>query len=339
MFSLLNPITPWLLLLVGVPIIIHFIGKMRVTTIKFPSLLLLQNLFVQAASRQRLKNILLLILRTLLILSLLAALLFPVIKIMGPELALNKSIMVIHNGAWGNMVRQDGKSLLEWQMEIAAKIDSLSSRELVKVPFFKYPLRPGPNQNTEMRYGNYDDVFKNLLELLELKKGAYSSIYIPLFRQEDAQTITTNLNLIQELFPHLGINILDFTPHPPLNLIYKDLSINPDLKKPILNMDVTLHHAISMFKPHKLQLFINGSLLKELPHTGDSDLDNVYSFSIQYSEGVPITGWFNLVTSGINHPFARYHFYINVPAKRNALHLGGTLTTLPSLGQIGRAHV
>ncbi|HLP43266.1 MAG TPA: BatA domain-containing protein, partial [Fibrobacteria bacterium] len=77
MFSFLTPFSPWLGALLAIPLVIHFLGRQRLRKEPFPSLMLLEERFAKSMQRHRLKNLLLLFLRTLLILCLFLALANP----------------------------------------------------------------------------------------------------------------------------------------------------------------------------------------------------------------------------------------------------------------------
>ena len=77
MFSLLSPLSLWLGALLAIPLVIHFLGRQRLRKEPFPSLLLVEERFAKSMQRHRLKNLLLLLIRTLLILCLLLALANP----------------------------------------------------------------------------------------------------------------------------------------------------------------------------------------------------------------------------------------------------------------------
>ena len=80
MFSFLSPVSLWLGALLAIPLVIHFLGRQRLRKEPFPSLLLLQEQFAKSMHRHRLKNLLLLVIRTLLILCLLLALANPALE-------------------------------------------------------------------------------------------------------------------------------------------------------------------------------------------------------------------------------------------------------------------
>ena len=73
MFSFLNPGFLWALPLAGIPILIHFLSKRRLPEIRFPTVMFLRALEPREIRRLRLREILLLILRTLAILLLVCA--------------------------------------------------------------------------------------------------------------------------------------------------------------------------------------------------------------------------------------------------------------------------
>src|SRR5690348_13839139 len=107
MFTLLNPIGLWLGAALAVPLMIHFLGRQRLRKQPFPSLLLVQERFSKSMHRHRLKNLLLLLIRTLLILCLLLALANPVLEAGKPDSAKGAkpdvAVALIHNGIYGRL--------------------------------------------------------------------------------------------------------------------------------------------------------------------------------------------------------------------------------------------
>ena len=81
MFSLLNPISLWLGACIAVPLVIHFLGRQRLDKRSpFPACCWCARSFARSMHRHRLKNLLLLLIRTLLILCLLLALANPALE-------------------------------------------------------------------------------------------------------------------------------------------------------------------------------------------------------------------------------------------------------------------
>ncbi|HKP95963.1 MAG TPA: BatA domain-containing protein, partial [Fibrobacteria bacterium] len=103
MFSLLNPISLWFGAALAVPLMIHFLGRQRLHRRPFPSLLLVRERFSKSMHRHRLKNLLLLILRTLLILCLLLALGNPALESRHAAAKPDLSLALIHNGVYGRL--------------------------------------------------------------------------------------------------------------------------------------------------------------------------------------------------------------------------------------------
>ena len=102
MFSLLSPLSLWLGALLAIPLVIHFLGRQRLRKEPFPSLLLVEERFAKSMQRHRLKNLLLLLIRTLLILCLLLALANPVLNARSaPRSGVDAAAALIHNGAYG----------------------------------------------------------------------------------------------------------------------------------------------------------------------------------------------------------------------------------------------
>src|SRR5215217_3404931 len=107
MFSLLNPFLLWFAPLLAAPLLIHFLGRAEPKTRDFPSLLPVQGILARAMQRHRLKNWLLLLLRTLMLLCLLLAAANPVWRTRGfaPPAATG---LLLHNGVYGEAPREAG---------------------------------------------------------------------------------------------------------------------------------------------------------------------------------------------------------------------------------------
>lgn len=95
MFSFLNPGFLWALPLAGIPILIHFLSKRRLPEIPFPTVMFLRALEPREIRRLRLREILLLILRTLAILLIVLAFARPSVQPKGAAARAAAAVAVV----------------------------------------------------------------------------------------------------------------------------------------------------------------------------------------------------------------------------------------------------
>jgi len=118
--SFLNPWFLWLLPLIGIPVLIHLLGRRRFQTVEFSTLRFLKNLQSDVLRRLKIRQIILLIIRTFLILSLILIFARPYRSGQTPSVYVAKGsnlYLIIDNSASMNLNRQ-GRSQLETGLEL-----------------------------------------------------------------------------------------------------------------------------------------------------------------------------------------------------------------------------
>ena len=140
---------------------------------------------VRSTKRQKIKNLLLLLCRTLFILCLLVALSNPLYQksdTSGLENA--ASLFIIHNGVWGSIQNKNGIPLIDMQLNYLHTLDSLTGKENKKLYVVSSTDRNTPYQ-IHHRFSNYQQVFKSVLDILNDKPGTFNKIFIPVFNWAD----------------------------------------------------------------------------------------------------------------------------------------------------------
>jgi hypothetical protein len=201
MFSLLNPFLLWFAPLLAAPLVIHFLGRAEPRTRDFPSLLPVKGLLVRAMQRHRLKNWLLLILRTLLLLCLLLAAAGPVWRTRGfapPE----STALLLHNGAYALAPRGGGESWLQAQRRLAKGLDSLT-------PGRATVARALPDADgAAARFGDWPEA---AARLLRSASGSATHVFLPVFDARDLEGLAPSLKAWLEADGARRAVLLDYT--------------------------------------------------------------------------------------------------------------------------------
>jgi len=132
----------------AIPIWLHFRRKSRPKEIAFPSLLLLRQDAPRAMQKQKLRNLLQLIIRLLLLLCLVLALAKPTFN--KPQAWPDQGLMLIDNGIFGGTPSGEGMTSLEYQLQAARRLSEKLPLGLQTVPLLS---EIGLSQ-TEDRFGS-----------------------------------------------------------------------------------------------------------------------------------------------------------------------------------------
>ena len=177
MFSLLNPLALWLSPLVAAPLLIHLLGRARPKPVDFPSVMLVREKLARALRRHRLRNWLLLILRTLLMICLFLAAGNPVWRSKDAWAPPAAAGILIHNGAYGQCPGKTG-SLWDAQIQLKRGLDTLTSGHA-----HMEPLLPGlPPKISAARFGPANAYAEAIGRLLRAEDSdADYHVFIPVF--------------------------------------------------------------------------------------------------------------------------------------------------------------
>lgn len=117
--SFFNPSWLFFLPLAALPIIIHLLGKRRLQVVEFSALRFLRNLENEVMRRLKLRQILLLILRTLLVLVIILSLARPYRVRQGPDLGIKKgqTLIIILDNSASMQLNFKGVSLFDYALE------------------------------------------------------------------------------------------------------------------------------------------------------------------------------------------------------------------------------
>ncbi|MFH0939208.1 MAG: BatA and WFA domain-containing protein [Planctomycetota bacterium] len=134
MFAFANPIFLWAILVGGAPILIHLIFRRKRITLKYPTLMFFHRVDMKLASRRKLKEILLLLLRALAIILVALAAARPVIRASGgASTGPADCVLIIDNSASMGLPTSTGTRLELARSRAASLIAALGIEDRVAV--------------------------------------------------------------------------------------------------------------------------------------------------------------------------------------------------------------
>ncbi len=328
MFSFLSPVTLWFTALLAIPLAIHFLGRERLKKMPFPSLLLVRGDLARSMARHRIKNWLLLALRTLLLLCLLVALTNPVLKREGfyPDAGTHVSAL-FHDGLYGRIPLDDGMLLENHQRNRLSFLDSLSpglNIGSVLAPSSGNPLGSGA-EPPEERFGDYPRAVADLLA--DIPTHLPAQAHIPVFT--DSEWVQSLPYLIRALHDNsaLRIAIIDYSPLASRAGAFRAVEVEPPGDSPLLALRTELSPALEIPQAEgRLQIFRGRQLLQDTPF-----LDRQPYVNLELPDQRRFKGKLRLEGTP-THAVKEFHFSIPNPDRLNLGHAGTTLSSLPSLG-------
>lgn len=327
MFSLLSPISLWFGAALAVPLMIHFLGRQRMQRRPFPSLLLVKERFSKSMQRHRLKNLLLLIIRTLLILCLLLALANPALETKQAAARPDVSLALIHNGIYGGLhpnAAGDGDTAdaLRNQWLRLRALDSGQGGSTRAIPVIADG--PGLHEVSE-RFGDYREAVERLLSDLGSRPGT-AQARLPVFSWGDLAGCKGALLRALADDPGLQIILTDYSASAGKAAAFTGLRATPSPDAPTLLVQARLGAAAEASGPAKAQISLNGRVFQEAAAAGGR-----VEVTLPLGEGPRITGRFSFPVEG----FASRDLYFCFPGAGGAMlaHSGSALASLPSLGR------
>ena len=343
MFTLLSPISLWFGAVLAVPLMIHFLGRQRLQRKPFPSLLLVRERFSKSMHRHRLKNLLLLILRTLLILCLLLALANPALESRQASAKPDLSLALVHNGIYGRLhpggtgpgwpasdPRPDydaGGSraafALEAQWSRLRALDSslgLSTRILPVIAD-----GPGPREVSE-RFGDYGEGLARLLAEAGSGSGTGSiQMQLPVFSWRELAASAPLLQRALRENPGLQLALTDFSAGQARLNAFAGLRATAAPDAPTLAVQARLSPAAAAIAD-RIRVTLDGRPFQDAPANG-----SIVEVTLPMGEGAARSGRFSLPAGGFAAPDLHFCF----PETGNLLlaHSGSALASLPSLGR------
>lgn len=344
MFSFLNPLSLWLGALLAIPLIIHFLGRQRLRKEPFPSLMLLEEKFARSMQRHRLKNLLLLIIRTLLILCLLLALANPALRSRaaadsGPGGAESMAALV-NNGAFAlapsptdaaraPVAERPPASALEWQRRRIKALDSATGRPVPAVDL----IADGPGHSeAAVRFGNHAEAVERLLASLD-PRAPTSQVYLPAFAWEDLAPAGDALLQALKDAPGMQIVIWDFGAEAARLSAIAGVRAVPSTQTPTVALQVRLHPQAAGDGGSRLRTWLDGRIFQETS-PGQEDRGEAVRAEVvlPISEGLRTAGRISF-EGGDRFAVRDWHFCFPNPGRQTLAHAGSTLASLPSLGR------
>lgn len=320
MFSLLNPLGLWFGALLAVPLAIHFLGRQRLDRQPFPSLLLVKEGFARSMQRHRLKNLLLLIIRTLLVACLLLALSNPALESRATASKPDRSLALIHNGIYGGIPGAPAgtRDALETQRARARALDSALGTRTVQIPV----IADGPGiAEVSQRFGDFPDAVRRLLA----DPGPGTALAaLPVF--DWAALAAARPDLERALKEHAGLQ-LAFTDYGDLAAraaAFASLRSTPSPDAPTTALSARLSPAAAA-TGGKARVYLDGRVFHEGPAASGHVEVTLPLGSGPRTEGAIV----------LDGPFAApaLHFCFPDAGSWSLAHAGGSLASLPSLGR------
>lgn len=355
MFTFLNPLGLWLGAALAVPLMIHFLGRQRLRKQPFPSLLLVRERFSKSMHRHRLKNLLLLIIRTLLILCLLLALSNPAMEARKASVRPEISVALIHNGIYGSLrpegypasgagaaasgTREAGGSpgdgararapsgTLDAQWKRVRDMDSAQGGKTLAVP----AIADGPGaQEVSRRFGDYGEAVRRALAALGTPSGT-AQLLLPVFDWAEAASARGDLERALKDSPGLQILLIDHGGSAAGLNAFSGLKAAPSPESPTLRVQARLSPAAAeatdaMDKGVKAQVYLNGRTFQEAGAEGGR-----VEVTLPLGEGPRTVGRF--AWPGGEFAVPDLHFCFPDAGEWSLAHAGSALASLPSLGR------
>lgn len=327
MFSLLNPISLWLGALIAVPLVIHFLGRQKLDKRPFPSLLLVREKLARSMHRHRLKNLLLLLIRTLLILCLLLALSNPVLEslkaIPGAAAPAGPSVALIHNGIYGALRSgQEGSGdLLELQRLRLRARDSADGLRTLSIPIIADG--PGAREVSE-RFGDYGEAVGRLVSSLGDRPGT-ALAQIPVFAWTDLAPAKGSLLRALAANPGLRIDLSEFGQAAPKVNAFASLKSSASPEAPTVKLQARLNPAAET-DPARIEVTLNGRFFQEV-----ASEDGRVEVTLPLGDAPRTSG--KLSFPGEAFAVRDLHFCFPEAGGWMLAHAGSSLASLPSLGR------
>lgn len=337
MFTLLNPLSLWFGALLAVPLAIHFMGRQRLQRQPFPSLLLVKEGFARSMRRHRLKNLLLLLIRTLLIACLLLALSNPALESKRAAAKPEQSLALIHDGIYGKLpaprgegtpafgreAAPPGKDLLETQR---LRIQALDSAQGLRTRTFAViEDGPGAGEASE-RFGDYPEAVRRLLPAL----GAGTALVaLPVFSWQDLEGCRADLLRALREDAGLQLALTDFSGLSPRVSAFSGLRATPAADAPTVGIAALLSPAAAE-QGGKAQIWLDGRLLQEVSASGGRMEATLPLGAGPRTEGRFV---FSVPAPGEGFAAAALHFCFPEAGAWSLAHAGSALVSLPSLGR------
>ena len=321
MFSLLSPISLWFGALLAVPLVIHFLGRQRLDRQPFPSLLLVKEGFARSMQRHRLKNLLLLIIRTLLIACLLLALSNPAVESRKAAARPDASLALIHNGIYGKLsiASAPGKTALEAQrLRVRALDSTLGTRSRL----FSVIADGAGSMEVSERFGAYGDAVRKLLA--ELGAGT-AQVTVPVFAWAEAVACQADLLRAVKDMPGLQVVLTDYSEASARTAAFAGLRATPAPDAPTVALSARLSPAAEG-ESGKTQIHLDGRLFQEAAPTGGR-----VEVTLPLGAGPRTEGRFSLPQGGFAAP--DLHFCFPQAGSWSLAHAGSAMASLPSLGR------
>lgn len=178
---------PWALVglaTLAIPIALHFLRQPKIKAHPFPSVLYIAEVARREEKKHKIKNLLLLILRLLTLLCLVLALTNPTFKSKSTSIH-QPAIFLLNNQAASLVMREDGKTLFDVQMQMA---------ELLKKKHSNFKIIPvigssDTNFSPQERWGNMVEALSSLEQFSAIQQnmqgeGEHCKLYIPLLNKK-----------------------------------------------------------------------------------------------------------------------------------------------------------
>jgi len=200
MINFLNPSILIAAVAAAIPLIIHFLNKRRVKRVQFSTVHFLKQMEKKQIRSLRLRQLLLLLLRTLIILALVASFARPTLQsgnstVLG-ERSRIEAVILLDNSLSINEVRMTGSLLDDLRRSFVALADNFRSGDRITVIQATQPLKVLSD-----REGFYPDLWKTILPKIQsnyLRTDLKSALYAALERFRQSTLVGKELYIISD---------------------------------------------------------------------------------------------------------------------------------------------
>ncbi len=316
----LHPGALWLAATLGIPLWLHLRHRSKPKEIAFPSLLLLRQGFPQAMQKQRLRDLLQLIIRLLLLACLVLALAQPVRRQSG--LWPRSGVMLIDNGAYATLPSTEGGNALQAQLQESRHLEAQWSEGFQRIPWL---IEPGP-ANSESRWGDVENAASRALATTRDHRHG-DILLLPVYRWDRLAPALPLLGNWLKENPDRRLVLWDLTSQTKPLPHWTKVEIRPDSngQSTLFASAVSANFAASSKMGAHVQF--ESGLVKPL-----SAKDQTFSLVLMETE--KLAGKISLdAKAEAQGPWSIWHFAMHRNESSRVLHLGSTWSSLPSLSR------
>ncbi len=340
--NFLNPGFLYLLPLISIPLIIHLLGKQKYKTVEFSTLRFLIKLEHDVIRKLKIRQIILLIVRTLLLLILILVFARPVktSKSPGVYIAKGKTLYLVLDNSSSMSIQNQGETYfeeciknisgLEKEIEYPFNLKIVEAVKPGKIVTFGFIERKNELFEILKKYevlpsiSNINKALLNIHKDIIEKEEASANIWIFSDFQKSNWVNSTNNSQVNKLFNTTGTRVVLFPIKENINNVaIKDLKIVDQIIEPgkIVNLTSTLVNWGKEEVEIPVSLYLENErasqILLKIPAYGEKSV----SFEFVPIKAGNLSGKINIRNDNLIFDNNRY-FVINIPKQINVLIVG-----------------